>query len=134
VKHRWAQRADTHHSTPEPSDNPQRPFIPMPTHDKAEIVARQTPWRDVILVCRKCSGKLDGGFGPNGEDSLPRELKRGLRSTGQRASCRVIETKCLGICPKGAVTVLAARTPGAILTVPAGTDTMTVLARLLPPA
>jgi hypothetical protein len=109
VKHRWAQRADTHHSTPEPSDNPQRPFIPMPTHNKAEIVARQTPWRDVILVCRKCSGKLDGGFGPNGEDSL-------------------------GICPKGAVTVLAARTPGAILTVPAGTDTMTVLARLLPPA
>jgi predicted metal-binding protein len=106
----------------------------MTTHDKDNIVARQTPWRDIILVCRKCSRKLDGGFGPDGEDSLTRELKRGLRATGQRASCRVIETKCLGICPKGAVTVLAGRSPGAILIVPAGTDTLVALARLLPPA
>jgi predicted metal-binding protein len=105
----------------------------MTTLDKDDIVARQTPWRDIILVCRKCSRKLDGGFGPDGEDSLPRELKRGLRATGRRATCRVIETKCLGICPKGAVTVLAARTPGAILTIPAGTETLAVLARLLPP-
>ncbi len=106
----------------------------MARHNEDEIVVRPTLWQDVILVCRKCSRKLDGGYGPDGEDSLPRELKRGLRAAGRRATCRVIETKCLGICPKGAVTVLAARSPGAILTVPAGMDAAAVLARLLPPA
>ena len=24
----------------------------------------KTEWRDVVLVCRKCSKKLNGGFGP----------------------------------------------------------------------
>ena len=106
----------------------------MAKHAETEIVTRRTPWQDVILVCRKCSRKLDGGFGPDGEDSLPRELKRGLRVAGRRATCRVMEIKCLGICPKGAVTVLAASSPGDVLTVPAGTGTAAVLARLLPPA
>lgn len=27
-------------------------------------------WREVVLVCRKCSKKLDGGFGAKGNKRL----------------------------------------------------------------
>ena len=97
------------------------------------IEATPTAWDQVILVCRKCSKKLGGGFGPDGSDTLPRTLKQELRATGRRRSVRVIETKCLGLCPKGAVTVLPASQPGALLAVPRGTAAAALLARL-PPA
>ena len=97
----------------------------------ATIVSHPTPWQDVILVCRKCSKKLDGGFGPSGNLSLSRELKRSLRETGNRRTTRIVETKCLGICPKDAVTVLPATHPAAMLTVPTGTDGTLLLAKLL---
>ena len=96
--------------------------------ESAGIAAVPTPWQDVILVCGKCSKKLDGGFGADGDASLARALKRELRGSGRRRSVRVIETKCLGLCPKGAVTVLPARQPGAMLAVPRGTGSAAVLA------
>ena len=105
----------------------------MSKRPTSEIVARPTTWRNVILVCRKCSKKLDGGFGPGGEHALGRELKRTLRASGHRTDTRVIETKCLGLCPKGAVAVLPATDPALILAVPAGTDPAVLAARLLPP-
>ncbi len=88
-----------------------------------------TPWQQVILVCKKCSKKLDGGFGPDGSDTLGRALKGAARQAGRRREVRVIETKCLGLCPKGAVTVLPAGRPGEMLSVPAGMDPAAVLAR-----
>ncbi len=97
-----------------------------------EIATHPTPWQSVILVCRKCSKKLHGGFGPDGDETLTRELKRALRAGGQRGTTRVIETKCLGLCPKGGVTVLPASTPATLLTVPAGTAAATLLATLQP--
>ena len=97
------------------------------------IETRLAPWTDIILVCRKCSKKLSGGFGPDGDDALPRALKHTLRAAGRR-STRIIETKCLGLCPEGAVTVVAARTPGTMLVVPKGADPDAILAILPPPA
>jgi len=88
----------------------------------SQITAVPTPWQDIILVCRKCSKKLDGGFGPDGGEPLGRAVKQMLRQTGRRRSVRVIETKCLGLCPKGAVTLLRGSNPGEMLAVPAGTD------------
>ena len=96
------------------------------------IASTPTNWDHVVLVCRKCSKKLDGGFGPDGKDSLPRALKTELRQSGRRRSVRVIETKCLGLCPKGAVTVLPGSAPGAMLAVPEATPVADLLARLLP--
>ena len=96
------------------------------------ITTTTTPWTQVILVCRKCSKKLDGGFGPKGEDTLPQALKHALRQSGRRRSVRVIETKCLGLCPKKAVTVLPAGAPGSMLTVPVGTAAADLLATLPP--
>lgn len=106
----------------------------MPKPSKPGIVAEATSWRDVILVCQKCGKKLDGGFGPDGEESLARVLKRALRATGRRSTTRVMETKCMGLCPKGAVAVLPATAPGTILRIAAGTDSATILASLPMPA
>ena len=97
------------------------------------IATIQTAWTDILLVCRKCSKKLDGGFGPNGDETLPRALKHALRASGRRRSVRVIETKCLGVCPKGAVTVLPARTPGIMLAVPKGADPNALRRSFQPP-
>ena len=97
----------------------------------APIITSPTQWTDIILVCRKCSKKLSGGFGPDGDDTLSRALKQSLRATGRR-STRIIETKCLGLCPKGAVTVLPTRTPGTMLAVPKGADPAVILASLPP--
>ena len=96
----------------------------------APIAITPTDWTQIILVCRKCSKKLRGGFGPDGKDTLPRALKAELRQTDRRRSVRVIETKCLGLCPKGAVTVLPASSPGALLAVSEGSSAADVLATL----
>jgi predicted metal-binding protein len=86
-----------------------------------------TPFQDVVLVCRKCSKKLDGGFGPDGDETLGKALKHVLRQSGRRRTVRVIETKCLGLCPRGAVTALRGSRPGEMLAVPRGSDPETIL-------
>jgi predicted metal-binding protein len=96
------------------------------------IVTIPTDWTQIVLACKKCSKKLHGGFGPEGDESLPRALKTELRATGRRRSIRVIETKCLGLCPKNAVTILDGNAPGAMLAIPAGTPVADLLARLPP--
>ncbi len=105
----------------------------MKPRPPATIETISTAWEEVVIVCGKCSKKLDGGFGPEGDVSLGRALKRALRDAGRRRTVRVIETKCLGLCPKGAVTVLPSGRPGAILTVPGGTDAADVLVRMAAP-
>ena len=91
-----------------------------------------TPWREIVVVCAKCSRKLDGGFGPDGADKLRSALKDGLREAGRRRQVRVVEGKCFGICPKKAVVVVGSAAPGALLVVPAGTAVAEVLRRVSP--
>jgi predicted metal-binding protein len=70
-------------------------------------------WTGTLLVCRKCSKKLDGGFGPDGRLSLAKALKRYLSlGKGRKSRLGVVEVKCLGICPKNAVTVVDGAQPG----------------------
>lgn len=90
------------------------------------------PWQHVV-VCGKCSKKLGGGFGPDGDDGLARALKRELRATGRRQHVQVIEAKCLGLCPKGAVTVVPGSRPGAMLVIPQGTPVAEILDRATQP-
>ena len=74
---------------------------------KAAPLSRPTPWRTVIVLCRKCGKKRDGGFGAKRKESLKAEL----RAAG-----------CFGLCPKRGVTALNATRPGVIHVIPVGTD------------
>ncbi|MGD0108970.1 MAG: hypothetical protein ABSC06_33805 [Rhodopila sp.] len=87
---------------------------------KSVSLSRPTPWCEVIILCRKCGKKCGGGFGPKRKDSLKTVLRQALRDTGRRRQIRVMETSCLGICPKNGVTALNATRPGAIHVIKAG--------------
>lgn len=71
-------------------------------------------WSHAVLVCRKCSKKLekkDQGFGPDGK-RLAAALKRELGAgKARKARVGVIEVPCLDICPKGGVVVIDSRHP-----------------------
>ncbi|MEO9188815.1 MAG: hypothetical protein ABI224_02260 [Acetobacteraceae bacterium] len=95
----------------------------------ASIRSVPRPWRDIVLVCRKCTKRLDGGFGTDGRSKLRRVLRGALRGAGRR-DIRVLSVGCLGVCPKRAVSVVWASRPGAVLVVPAGTDPANIVHRL----
>ena len=98
------------------------------------IKTAKTEWRDLILVCKKCSKKLDGGFGPDGDKTLKKALRKYLTPPktrkGRKGPLAVIETGCFDICPRNAVIAVNAAQPKALLIVPAGADLFEVKARL----
>jgi len=93
--------------------------------------AISTPWTDVIVVCRKCGKKRDGGFGDKRKQSLKAVLRQALRESGRRRQIRVMETGCLGICPKDGVTALNATRPGMLRVIATGSNGPAALEALL---
>lgn len=80
-------------------------------------------WSNVVLVCRKCSKKLDGGFGPGGNERLAKALRKHLSlKKGRKAAAGIVEVNCLGVCPRGAVTVVDGAASRDWLLVRPGTD------------
>lgn len=103
----------------------------------------KTRWSGVVLVCGKCQRKLKGGFGPGASRPLSKVLRRALRDRhADRASVTtegrkarrprplVIETKCLDVCPKGAVVVLPAGADGGTFVVPRGSSVAQIMVEL----
>jgi predicted metal-binding protein len=91
----------------------------------------RTNWRNVVLICRKCSKKLDGGFGPDGDERLAKALRKHLSlKKGRKADAGIVEVNCLGVCPRGAVTVVDGADSKEWLLVRAGAD-LDELARAL---
>lgn len=78
-------------------------------------------WSNTVLVCSKCSKKLGGGFGPKGRTPLAKALRKhlGLRK-GRKGTAGIVEVKCLGVCPRGAVTVVNGAASREWLLVPEG--------------
>jgi hypothetical protein len=52
----------------------------------------KTRWREVVFVCGDCSGD-------------PKALGKRLKKVLSDKEAKIIRTRCMGICPKGAVTV-----------------------------
>lgn len=85
----------------------------------------------MIAICEKCGKKLGGGFGPGEKQSLGKALRKALHlPKPKRANIRLVETKCLKLCPKGAVAVISSHDPATILVVPKGTPILDVATRL----
>ncbi len=95
------------------------------------ISSRPTPWQQIVLLCGKCSRKLDGGFGPGGKESLRKAVRSELNERGYGRQVRIIETRCMGLCPKKAVTAVNASRPDAVLAIPAGTPAEQVVDHLV---
>lgn len=83
----------------------------------------RSSWANAVLVCGKCSKKLGGGFGPKGKTPLAKALRKflGLKK-GRKAGLGIVEVKCLGVCPRGAVTVVNGADSQEWLMVPEGAD------------
>lgn len=94
---------------------------------KAQV---RSHWRATVLVCAKCSKKLDGGFGEKGRTPLAKLLRKLGGGKKRKAAFGVIETRCLGVCPKGAVTVIDAAHPGRWLLIEQGAPVAEVVDRL----
>ena len=88
-------------------------------------------WSNTVLVCSKCSKKLDGGFGPKGKAPLAKALRKhlGLKK-GRKGAAGIVEVKCLGVCPRGAVTVVNGAQSREWLLVPEGADLNAVATEL----
>lgn len=96
-----------------------------------QIKAVPTPATAIIAICGKCGKKLGGGFGASGAASLGKTMRSALHlPKPKRARVRIVETKCLGLCPKGAVAVVSGADPGHILVIPAGTPVAAIVHRL----
>ncbi len=80
-------------------------------------------WAGAVLVCGKCTKKIDGGFGPKGRQSLVKALRAepGF-GKARKAEVGVVETRCLGVCPKRAVVLVDTRRPARWRIVEAGAD------------
>ncbi|HVF94115.1 MAG TPA: (2Fe-2S) ferredoxin domain-containing protein [Sphingomonas sp.] len=93
--------------------------------------AVRSDWESAILVCGKCSKKLGGGFGKKGKTRLGKAVRQllGVR-TGRRASIGIVETRCLGVCPRNAVVVVDSRQPDSWMVVPKGDDLLALVDRL----
>src|SRR6516165_2151312 len=90
----------------------------------------RTNWTNILLLCGKCARKMDGGYGEDGGDTLRSVMKTALKEAGLKRQTRLIETKCMGLCPKNAVIAVNASHPGRMLVIPKGTEANVVLARL----
>ena len=91
----------------------------------------RTGWDDIVLVCGKCERKAKRGFGPDGKHDFGKALSRALRGDRKgKPKTGIVETRCLDICPRGAVTIACSRAPGQLLVVARGTAMGLVIERL----
>ncbi len=94
------------------------------------IISRPVPTEHIVIVCRKCTRKLKGGFGKKQKHGLRSMLRDAAKAGGLRRTLRIVETGCLSLCPKRAVTLTTSMRPGALVAVPEGASAEAVLDHL----
>ena len=86
---------------------------------------------EIVLVCRKCSKKIGGGFGPDGDAPLDKALRRALGlAKGRKSRVRFVRVPCFDICPRNAVTVAKGSEPEKLYIIPRETAPDTIAAAL----
>ena len=94
-----------------------------------DIPLEAAPFRDLLLVCRKCTGKHHNGFGPDGDMTLREALKQHVRKHELKGVLRAVETDCLDLCPDDGISCMRISDPSHVAVVPLGTPVRDVLAR-----
>ena len=84
----------------------------------------RSDWAGAILVCGKCSRKSDE------RPALAKRLRKAIGGKGRRAKLGVVETKCLGICPKRGIVVIDTARPERWQIVEPGSSVEDVMVRL----
>jgi len=91
----------------------------------------RTKHEEVILVCRKWSKKIGGGFGPNGDLRFNKAMRHELGlGKGRKSSIRFLRVPCFDICAKNAVTVVKGSEPESFYVIPRGAALEKVAATL----
>ncbi len=68
------------------------------------------PWKgQLVLVCRKCQGKLKHAGKKNQLAKLKKVLKKRARQDEDGLRLYIADVSCLKMCPKGGVTVCTQR-------------------------
>lgn len=92
----------------------------------------RSEWQGALIVCRKCSQRMDGGFGTDGKQSLAKALRKATGGgRGRQHPIGIIESKCLGVCPSGAAVVIDSAAPDSWWLLKRGTDVETALAEIM---
>jgi len=74
---------------------------------------------------------MKGGYGTKGKETLRAVMREELRSRGARREIGIVETRCMGVCPKKAVTALNASRPGEIFVIPKDCSVTDALSRMV---
>jgi hypothetical protein len=81
------------------------PIVAGP-QSQSRIRAYPAPWKgQLVMVCRKCQGKLKHGGKKNGLAKLNKVLKKRGRRDEDGPRLHVVDVSCLKMCPKDGVTV-----------------------------
>lgn len=90
-----------------------------------------TKHEEVILVCRKCSKKIGGGFGPKGDMQFDKAMRHELGlGKGRKSRIRFLRVPCFDICAKNAVTVVKGSEPESFYVIQRGAALEKVAATL----
>jgi hypothetical protein len=88
-----------------------------------KITKVSSRWEEIVLICRKCSKRVDGGFGAKGKTRLDKALRTELDiAKGKKARIGLIMAPCFDLCPKDGVTVACGSKPGALYVAKKGAD------------
>lgn len=85
---------------------------PTPTPATDAILTLRPGWKQIVMVCKACE-KRSKGPKKFGARKVARALSSALRQARQPKT-RIVQTTCMGLCPKQAVAVAAVAPAGAM--------------------
>ncbi|WP_208642258.1 (2Fe-2S) ferredoxin domain-containing protein [Methylobacterium terrae] len=79
-----------------------------PVTKRGPVKAAAAPFAEIVMVCAKCAKRQGVGA-----KAVRGGLKRALKADRRGRKVRVVETGCLGLCPKRSLTLATTGSLGA---------------------
>jgi hypothetical protein len=88
-----------------PKEHSEKPSNKL-TQLEGSLRSYRGPWKgQLLLVCRKCQKKIKHSGTKNNLVKLSKTLKKRARRLASGAEIDIVSVSCLGMCPKGGITV-----------------------------